>query len=283
MATTRPFSRNLGSLIAGTSQVGNLAIGTPTSGFEATALKWWMGADEDLGYVIAIEDPSGLHIGADGVQSFIGFKRSAAKTEASFLQLVQSLTGQTFVSGNDAKAYLNANGMWTSWGLQEPGGSSGSGTTGTYTLSTLYSPASNNGQITFPTHPISGGAAGYGETDPNLVGQAAFTGQDGTTQYKTQIYINYNDVTGASMESTLDLLIGNSGTLTLTQGSNSVTYGFTTDSFYKGIYPGSYSADNEYGGSGIESTSLLGSISIITPATSDFDTTSPITISVIAN
>lgn len=121
MATTRPFSRNLGSSIAGTSQVGNLAIGTPTSGFEATALKWWMGADEDLGYVIAIEDPSGLHIGADGVQAFIGFKRSAVKTEASFLQLVQSLTGQTFTTGANAKTWLNANGMWTSWGLESEG------------------------------------------------------------------------------------------------------------------------------------------------------------------
>ena len=51
MATTRPFSYNTGSPIAGTIQVGNLAVGFPTSGF--TGMEWWNGPDEDLGYVIA--------------------------------------------------------------------------------------------------------------------------------------------------------------------------------------------------------------------------------------
>ena len=53
MSTSRPFSYNTGSTIAGTIQVGNLAVGTPTAGFPATGLSWWDGPDEDLGYVIA--------------------------------------------------------------------------------------------------------------------------------------------------------------------------------------------------------------------------------------
>ena len=53
MATTRPFAYNTGSLISGTTQVGQLAIGMPTAGFSATGLQWWNGPDEDLGYVIA--------------------------------------------------------------------------------------------------------------------------------------------------------------------------------------------------------------------------------------
>lgn len=51
MATTRPFSYNTGSPISGTIQVGNLAVGYPTSGF--TGMEWWNGPDESLGYVIA--------------------------------------------------------------------------------------------------------------------------------------------------------------------------------------------------------------------------------------
>jgi len=53
MATTRPFAYNTGSPIAGTTQVGQIAVGTPTSGFVSTGLQWWNGPDEELGYVIA--------------------------------------------------------------------------------------------------------------------------------------------------------------------------------------------------------------------------------------
>ena len=53
MATTRPFAYNTGGAIPGTIQVGNLAVGTPTNGFESTGEDWWNGPDEDLGYVIA--------------------------------------------------------------------------------------------------------------------------------------------------------------------------------------------------------------------------------------
>ena len=52
MSTSRPFAYNTGSAIAGTTQVGTLAVGTPTSGFTGNP-KWWNGPDEDLGYVIA--------------------------------------------------------------------------------------------------------------------------------------------------------------------------------------------------------------------------------------
>ncbi len=58
MATTRPFAYNTGSPIAGTEQLGDLAIGIPTSGFIETGLEWWNGADEDLGYVICRPVPS---------------------------------------------------------------------------------------------------------------------------------------------------------------------------------------------------------------------------------
>lgn len=49
----RPFAYNTGAPIAGTTQVGDLAIGYPTAGFEATGLQWWQGPDESAGYVVA--------------------------------------------------------------------------------------------------------------------------------------------------------------------------------------------------------------------------------------
>ena len=59
MITARPFSYNTGSAITGTEQVGNIAIGWPTAGFESTGLEWWNGPDEELGYVICKPIPSG--------------------------------------------------------------------------------------------------------------------------------------------------------------------------------------------------------------------------------
>jgi hypothetical protein len=52
MATARPFAYNPGSLIPGTSQLGSLSIGAPTSGFTNNP-QYWNGPDEELGYVIA--------------------------------------------------------------------------------------------------------------------------------------------------------------------------------------------------------------------------------------
>jgi len=52
--TSRPFAYNpAGTPIPGTTQSGDLTVGTPTNGFASTGLDWWNGPDEDLGYVIA--------------------------------------------------------------------------------------------------------------------------------------------------------------------------------------------------------------------------------------
>jgi len=114
MATTRPFAYNTGASIPGTEQVGNLAVGDPTSGFDSTGLDWWMGPDEDLGYVIAHETPGGQP-GANGNTAYLGFFRSIDLTEPSFISLSDIIGNQSFASGNDAKTWLNTNGYWTSW------------------------------------------------------------------------------------------------------------------------------------------------------------------------
>ena len=50
---SRPFAYNPGAPIAGTTQVGDLAVGTPTNGFASTGLEWWNGPGEGSGWIIA--------------------------------------------------------------------------------------------------------------------------------------------------------------------------------------------------------------------------------------
>jgi hypothetical protein len=52
MATATPFAYNTGASIPGTTQVGNLSVGTPTSGFTSSP-QYWNGPDQTTGYVIA--------------------------------------------------------------------------------------------------------------------------------------------------------------------------------------------------------------------------------------
>ena len=116
MPTSRPFAYNTGSNIAGTQQVGNIAIGTPTSGFTGSP-RWWNGPDEELGYVIA-ESVSGntQPTPVSGVSASVGFFRSTGLTESSFIDLAEIISqNQTFATGNDAYLWLSGNGYWASW------------------------------------------------------------------------------------------------------------------------------------------------------------------------
>lgn len=117
MATARPFAYNPGPSILGTSQVGDLSIGFPTSGFTNNP-KYWNGPNEQLGYVIAKSvsgntQPTPL----SGVTASVGFFRSPLLTENSFVQYTNSIFSQNFTGGTDAATWLNANGYWTSYGL----------------------------------------------------------------------------------------------------------------------------------------------------------------------
>lgn len=121
MPTSRPFAYNTGSAIAGTEQVGNLAIGFPIAGFSATGLEWWNGPDEDLGYIITCPVPTDTQPTQDvGNNASIGFYRSKFLTEESFIDLSEFISKkindpQNFSTGDDAKTWLNSNGYWTSF------------------------------------------------------------------------------------------------------------------------------------------------------------------------
>ena len=120
MATARPFAYNLGSPIPGTEQVGDLSIGSPTSGFTNNP-QYWNGPDEDLGYVIAapvsvITQPTEI----PGVFASVGFYRTDSFDDNQFIQLSEIIsdvygTPQTFLSASDASNWLTSNGFWNSF------------------------------------------------------------------------------------------------------------------------------------------------------------------------
>jgi len=127
MSKARPFAYNTGSSISGTDQVGNLAIGFPTSGFAATGLEWWNGPDENLGYVIAVPVSSDTQPTSNvGIDASVAFYRSASLTEESFIDLAEYVSKkesndpQTFADGDSAKTWLNTNGYWTSFTPRTP-------------------------------------------------------------------------------------------------------------------------------------------------------------------
>ena len=121
MATARPFAYNPppNAVIAGTIQVGDLAIGTPTSGFTSNP-QFWNGPDEELGYVIAKPISGNTQpTPIPGVFASVGFlgtkNMSNPLSEATFVELTNSSFNQNFTGGTEASTWLTSNGYWNSW------------------------------------------------------------------------------------------------------------------------------------------------------------------------
>ena len=114
MPTSRPFAYNPGPLISGTTQVGELAVGVPTTGFTNNPT-FWNGPDEDLGYVIAAADPTNNQPTPVGVKASVGFYRTTTFLDSEFVNLAQYITSRTFRSAVEASVYLTTNGYWNSY------------------------------------------------------------------------------------------------------------------------------------------------------------------------
>lgn len=119
MATTRPFAYNTGSTINGTEQIGNLAVGVDLMDYSADpgGVKWWMGPDEEFGYVIAYTVPIMNHPSQFGDVSGVGFKRSSEKTKESLLVLINYMRRNDGLSEfdtiGDGLVWLENNSMWS--------------------------------------------------------------------------------------------------------------------------------------------------------------------------
>lgn len=120
----RPFAYNTGAPITGTIQIGDLAVGTPTSGF-TNSPTFWNGPDETQGYVIAYPVSGGTHpTPIPGVFAYLGFlgtkNMANPLDESTFVELTNNSFNQSFTTGNDASTWLTNNGYWNSWVLITP-------------------------------------------------------------------------------------------------------------------------------------------------------------------
>lgn len=120
MATITPVAFYTGSTIAGTTQVGNLSVGTSPQDYGVVGgnngIVYYSTPNEDDGFVIAHEDLTAGHNGKPGnVPAKVGFWRSEFLTENSFVELTNNLFSQSFTGGTQAKTWLNSNGYWTSY------------------------------------------------------------------------------------------------------------------------------------------------------------------------
>jgi hypothetical protein len=162
VATSRPFAYNIGAPIDGTEQVGNLAIGYPRIGFELTGLDWWMGPDEELGYIIAAENPDGFRA-PDGKMAYVQFYMTEFNDSSfiSWCEYVSRVAGtpQNFTSANEAGIWLTDNGYFTTYLAPTPTPTPSITPTQTYT----QTPQPTNDVTTTPLPPTatptySGGA-----------------------------------------------------------------------------------------------------------------------------
>jgi hypothetical protein len=230
MATARPFAYNTGAGITGTDQVGALAVGTPTDGFATTGLEWWNGPDEDLGYVIAQSVPNDTQpTEIPGVFASVGFFRSDALTDPSFISIANAVAGPSgggpFVSGSAAKTWLNDNGYWTSYA-----GATGA-TGGGYELVILpYNPPAA-GKTIFPNFATAGATAGL--LNPNTFATGG-------------VYWNPIDINSVDQTSYYNGMTENAVTAAFTQNGNTAIYSGATGAFTFIPATGAFSASFAY-------------------------------------
>jgi len=235
---------------------------------------WVAGIDDTVGYVI-VSDTTTLNAVGSGTGGGLGdpaganmpvFWQSTGRTDNALIDLLNKIPGSPgmFTDINTALMWLSTSPMSLTGYNNNP---TGTALDGDYFLFAQYSPAMSSGSITFPNHEI-----GTYDLNPNHVGQYSFG------MYDTQLYINKFAFGDVSNEAIFNQFVGKSGTLTLTQGSNSVTYAFTNQAFENSSYGGTnLYADNHF------ENSVSGSITVISPASGEFNTTQPITISYTLN
>ena len=118
MAFTRPFAYNpTQNPISGTEPYGTLVVGLEDLDYSQSpgGLKWWMGPDEELGYIIGGVVSGGTQPSPVGDVGTVRFWRTAGLNSAQFVSIANQITGQNFTSANEAKTWLDANNYFASY------------------------------------------------------------------------------------------------------------------------------------------------------------------------
>jgi len=307
MATARPFAYNPGPQIPGTEQLGDLSIGAPTSGFTNNP-QYWNGPDEELGYVIAVPvsgntQPTPL----SGVTASVGFYRSSALTESSFVIITNTVFGQNFTDGNQASTWLTNNGYWTSYIAVTPTPTSTLATTPTPTpsVTATLTPTVTTTPTTTPTNtptpsstsiPVTGYAFNLVATPYNFpsAGNSIMNNTGGLNTGSTEInvlatggrgfYFNSFDTDGIDRTSYYSTFTGQSVTITFSQTGNTAIYSGDTDSFK--YWQSSPTENGFVFGAGIgtpPSGSPSGAAVLIQSATTNYTIGFPVYVSLVVN
>jgi hypothetical protein len=126
--TSRAFTYNPTEVaVTGTILHGNLLIQEDPLDYSSKPgnFVWWQGPDEDLGYVIATTFPAGTRSTPVGNVGTVRFWRTQAFDDVQFINLANTVTGQSFLDTASAVTWLHANSYWTSYST-------------TYSLVSLY-------------------------------------------------------------------------------------------------------------------------------------------------
>jgi uncharacterized delta-60 repeat protein len=118
MAFTRPFAYNpTQNPISGTEPYGTLVVGLEDLDYSQNpgGLKWWMGPDEELGYIIGGVVSGGTQPSPVGDVGTVRFWRTAGLNSAQFVSIANQITGQNFTSANEAKTWLDSNNYFASY------------------------------------------------------------------------------------------------------------------------------------------------------------------------
>lgn len=121
---TRCFAYNpTQSPITGTDLYGTLAVQNAALDYSSQpgGIVWWMGPDETTGYVIATVVTSSDFPTPLGDIGTVQFWRTNALDPVEFTALAGYLAGQTFGDADVAKAWLESNNFWTSYGTSGGG------------------------------------------------------------------------------------------------------------------------------------------------------------------
>lgn len=240
MSTARPFSYNTGPQISGTIQVGDLAIGYPTTGY--TGMEWWNGPDEDLGYVIAQPVPADTQpTPIFGVTASVGFFRTNGFNDNEFVDIANILLGSSYIDPFLASSALTINGFWNSYPTPvlyldagDPSSYPGTGTVWTdivsgRTFNLINGPGydpSNGGKIYF--YAAGGQYAECSSSLPNLS-----TWSVGVWHYYT------GSNTGGAPCIVTELYPGNTGNINYSLGNN-------TGNLSSGYFNGGWGTSGDY-------------------------------------
>lgn len=126
MANHRVFTYNNGSVISGTEQIGDLAVGVSLQDY-ATRIggkTWWGGPDETNKYIIAKDVPTQDKSTPIGNIGSVRFWR-CDRVNADFISLVNALGDQSFTNVDDCLDWLSTNGYWSNYPIDTDSASDG--------------------------------------------------------------------------------------------------------------------------------------------------------------